>query len=317
MTKLQRAARLALAQCLDAKQTESVVIVADAPAMELARLLWSTALRLSRDAVLVEVPAPDRDAVEPPASVSRIMALADVVLLVTSRSLQHSEARRMASRRGARVLDMSGVTADALRRALDVDYGELARRTCKLADILSIGRKAHLTNPAGTDAWFSLEGRKGIADTGLAQKRGAFSSMPAGMACIGPLPAQTRGRIVVEHGLGGCARPDHPVTLDVREGRAVAIYGGEACARLRQQLRAFGPEARTVAELGIGTNAAARITGCLAEDRKVLGTAHIGLGNNRSFGGTVNVPLHVDGILFAPTLEIDGQVVVDNGQVMV
>jgi leucyl aminopeptidase (aminopeptidase T) len=317
MTKLQRAARLVFTQCLGTKQTESVVIVADAPGMELARLLWATALRCTRDAVLVEVPHTHHNGVEPPGSVSRIMAVADVILLMTSRQLRHSEACRMASRRGARILDMSGITADALRRTLDVDYGELTLRTRKLADILTIGRKAHLTNPAGTDAWLSLEGKKGIADTGVVHKHGAFSSMPAGMACVGLMAPGTQGRIVIEHGFLGCARPDRPVVIDVREGRVAVVRGSKACSPFRQQLRAFGPEARTLAELGIGTNAAARITGCLAEDRKVLGTAHVGIGNNRSFGGTVSVPFHVDGILFAPTLEIDGRVVVQNGQVMV
>ncbi|MBC7187446.1 MAG: aminopeptidase [Calditrichaeota bacterium] len=317
MTKLQRAARLVLTQCLNTKHTESVVVVADAPMMELAHLLLSTARRISADSVLVELPRPCRNGAEPPAPVTRIMALADVVVLVTSGQLRHSEARRVACRRGARILDMSGVTADALRRALDVDYQDLARRTRKLADVLTIGHRAHLTTPAGTDAWFSIEGQKGIADTGLAHQRGAFSTLPAGMACIGPQGGKAEGRIVVEHGFGGKARPDHPIVLDVKEGRVAMIRGGQACAKLREELRAFGPEARTLAELGIGTNAAARITGCMAEDRKVLGTAHVALGNNCSFGGTVNVPFHLDGILFAPTIEIDGKVVVQDGQVMV
>ncbi len=317
MTKLQQAARLALSRCLDTKQTESVVVVADAEMMDLARVVWGEAWRASRDAVLVEVRQDNHAGAEPPAIVSRLMAAADVVLLVTSTDWHHSEARRVACRRGARVLSMSGVTEDALRRALLVDYEDLARRTRKLVDVLSIGRRAHLTTPAGTDAWFSLEGRKGVADLGLVHQRGEFSTFPAGMACIGPAPEKTAGRIVIEHGFAGCAHPDAPVVVDVKEGRAVALRGPKVQTRLRHQLRSLGPQARTLAELGIGTNANARISGCMAEDRKVLGTVHIALGSNRSFGGTVSVPFHVDGILFAPTLEIDGRVVVQDGQVVV
>ncbi|MDZ7294387.1 MAG: aminopeptidase [candidate division KSB1 bacterium] len=316
MNKLQQAARLVLSRCLDAKNTESVLVVTDARMMELARLLYSAATRVSRDAVLVEVREGARDGAEPPAIVSRMMAAADVVLVVTSVQWHHSEARRMACRRGARVLSLSGITADALRRAVDVDYEELARRTRKLADVLTIGRRAHLTTPAGTDAWFCLEGKKGIAHTGLVHQRGGFSTFPAGMACIGPSPENTHGRIVIEHGLAGYARPDAPVVVDVKEGHATAVHLPRARAGLRHELRALGPEARTLAELGIGTNANARISGCMAEDCKVLGTVHVGLGNNRSFGGTVNVPFHADGILFAPSLEIDGRVIVRDGQVV-
>jgi leucyl aminopeptidase (aminopeptidase T) len=68
-----------------------------------------------------------------------------------------------------------------------------------------------------------------------------------------------------------------------------------------------------VAELGVGTNDRAILTGQILEDEKILGTVHVAFGNNASMGGTVEVPFHVDGILLEPTLELDGTIILDRG----
>jgi leucyl aminopeptidase (aminopeptidase T) len=51
------------------------------------------------------------------------------------------------------------------------------------------------------------------------------------------------------------------------------------------------------------------------EDEKVLGTAHIAFGNNLSMGGSIDVPLHLDGVLIRPTIEIDGRIVLNKGEI--
>jgi len=75
----------------------------------------------------------------------------------------------------------------------------------------------------------------------------------------------------------------------------------------------LGKEAYNIAELGIGTNDQAIVTGEILEDEKVMGTAHIALGNNISMGGTCNVGIHVDGVFLNPNIEIDGMVLLDKG----
>jgi leucyl aminopeptidase (aminopeptidase T) len=49
------------------------------------------------------------------------------------------------------------------------------------------------------------------------------------------------------------------------------------------------------------------------EDEKVLGTCHIALGNNLSLGGSVDAPLHLDGVLKKPTIRIDGRLIMKDG----
>ena len=59
-------------------------------------------------------------------------------------------------------------------------------------------------------------------------------------------------------------------------------------------LTAHGEDGTNVAELGIGTNERAELTGNVLEDEKILGTAHVAFGASAAIGGTVQVPVHLD-----------------------
>ena len=71
-----------------------------------------------------------------------------------------------------------------------------------------------------------------------------------------------------------------------------------------------------VAELGIGTNEKAILTGELLEDEKILGTVHVAFGASAAIGGEIQVPVHLDCVVLEPTVEVDGEVVRD-GELLV
>jgi leucyl aminopeptidase (aminopeptidase T) len=54
----------------------------------------------------------------------------------------------------------------------------------------------------------------------------------------------------------------------------------------------------------------------MREAKKAWGTAHVALGDNRSLGGTVESPLHIDFILLRPTVWLDGREVVRDGKLL-
>lgn len=70
---------------------------------------------------------------------------------------------------------------------------------------------------------------------------------------------------------------------------------------------------RTLCELGIGTNYAARLTGVILEDEKAYQTVHIAFGTNIGFGGTNKADCHIDGIIKNPTLYLDDVLVLKDG----
>ena len=69
-----------------------------------------------------------------------------------------------------------------------------------------------------------------------------------------------------------------------------------------------------VAELGIGTNDEAILSGVILEDEKLYGTVHVAFGTNTSFGGTNKADCHYDGIILKPTLYLDDELIIDKGR---
>ncbi|REJ11588.1 MAG: aminopeptidase, partial [Bacillaceae bacterium] len=64
-------------------------------------------------------------------------------------------------------------------------------------------------------------------------------------------------------------------------------------------------DGRMLAELGIGTNYAARITGNILEDEKAYNTIHVAFGSNHTFGGTIKADVHIDCVTKNPTIEME------------
>jgi leucyl aminopeptidase (aminopeptidase T) len=70
-------------------------------------------------------------------------------------------------------------------------------------------------------------------------------------------------------------------------------------------------------ELGIGLNPMARLVGIPLIDEGVLGTAHIALGLNYTYGGTIrDARTHIDCVFKEPTIELDGVSILKNGRLV-
>jgi leucyl aminopeptidase (aminopeptidase T) len=103
------------------------------------------------------------------------------------------------------------------------------------------------------------------------------------------------------------------VRLTVEGGR-LADAAGEWGARWTGLLDAAGAEGRNLAELGVGTNERATLTGNILEDEKMLGTVHVAFGASAGIGGTVSVPVHLDCLIEDATLDVGGTRVLDGGR---
>jgi leucyl aminopeptidase (aminopeptidase T) len=317
--ELLKASRIALEDCLKLTRDESLLIVTDRKLRSIGAALRAAALELEGDPVLIEMEARSRDGAEPPESVASAMAHSAVVVAPTSRSLTHTAARRAACAAGARVATMPGIRRETMIRCLNADYYAIAERTKRIADLLTEGSLLRVTSSAGTDLTVPIDGIKALASTGLIHEPGSFGNLPSGEAYLMPVEGASSGVFVVDGSMAGIGNltGKRAITIRVEHGSAVDIRGGPAATALRAKLEPLGPRAFTVAEFGIGTNDAARITGSILEDEKVMGTIHIALGNNVSMGGTVDVPVHLDGIVKDPTVELDGRTIMVRGRLVV
>ena len=111
----------------------------------------------------------------------------------------------------------------------------------------------------------------------------------------------------------GIARPATPIRVEVRGGKAVSVSGdGPEAAHLRHILETV-PNADNIAEFGIGLNGASLRNGSFQEEKKARGNVHIALGDNIYYGGTVRSPVHLDMVIYRPTVRLDDCVLVENG----
>ncbi|MGB2804377.1 MAG: aminopeptidase [Candidatus Zixiibacteriota bacterium] len=315
MDKLFKAAQVAISNCLMVKKGESVLVITDQPLRKIGYAFREAAEEAVAEAMLLEILPRSSNGEEPPGSVAKFMKDFDVLIIPTSKSMSHTNARREACEAGARCVTLPGILEDTMERTLNADYQEIAQRSIKLAEMVNRGKTARVTTPAGTDITMSIEGRECHADTGLVHNPGDFSNLPAGEAYIAPVEGTANGVMVVDGSMVGKVKK--PIRIMVKDGLATEITGDRSAEELEKMLEPFGQPGRNIAELGIGTNHKARIVGNVLEDEKVMGTVHMALGDNKSMGGNVSVQSHLDGILLKPTLWIDEEKIMEDGELKI
>jgi len=295
---------------------ERVAVVTDALLCRIGNAFETAARESDCRVALLEIPVARRNGEEPPAEAALMMAEADVAVLPLARSISWTRARVRATEAGTRLASMPGVTAEILLRNVNADYDAIRKRVNGMADLLDSGCEVRVSAEAGTDLVLRIDrrrahGRKG----GLYREAGHWGNLPCGEAFIAPLEGSAEGVYVVDGSQAGVGELKMPIRIEVRDGRAVAIRGADEADRLRAALEAADdPLAFNLAELGIGCNDAARGTGVTLEDEKALGTCHLALGSNAFFGGTVEVGLHLDGVIRDPSLWIDGAPLLERGR---
>jgi leucyl aminopeptidase (aminopeptidase T) len=307
---LNAAVRAVVERSLAVQPGEEVLVAADPDSRAIGEALRDAAAAAGADAVLALMDERATDGTEPPRTLAAAMANCDVFIAPTSRSLSHTMARKHASEQGVRGATMPGVTEDMLARVMTVDFDTMAARSKAVAELLSTADSARITDPSGTDMTFELTGRKGIADAGELSERGAFGNLPCGEGFIAPLSGSGR---LVPKSLAPLGLTDEPATLIVEGGQIVDASGGLGPEYI-ERLRAFGAQGTNLAELGIGTNDAATLTGNVLEDEKILGTVHVAFGASAGIGGTVSVQIHLDVVMLDASLEIGGTTVLDAGR---
>jgi leucyl aminopeptidase (aminopeptidase T) len=295
---------------------EDVLVICNPVTEEIGALMRIEAQGDGADATLAVISERETHAAEPPRAVAAAMAAADVVLAPTIQSLSHTAARKQASDAGVRIGTLPGVTEEMLTRLMAGDLDEIRRRGWAVVSALNSGSEVRISCRHGSDLRFGLEGRLGIVDAGELSNRGAFGNLPCGEGFIAPVEGTAEGTLVVDGSIAGVGLLETPTALTIREGHLTETDGAAGSA-LMELLAPHGTGGTNVAELGIGTNEEALLTGNVLEDEKILGSAHVAFGASAAIGGTVQVPVHLDCVLLEPTVEIDGETIVAGGDLLV
>jgi leucyl aminopeptidase (aminopeptidase T) len=224
---------------------------------------------------------------------------------------------------------MPGATLDVLALA-DVDLDQLAAdcrcveismargKTLEFVSYTAGGSAHHLEADAG--GWERLP----VASDGMIGD-GAWGNVPSGETYIAPIEGSAEGSVVINGSLPGLILdPGQELVLHFQWGRLTRTEPADhPVTRYLYQTQIERAKAAgdlnwsNLAEIGIGLNPAARdLTGNMLCDEKAVGTAHIALGSNTFMGGIVAASIHCDLVTRAPTIRIDGKLVLDRGHLV-
>ena len=304
--------RVLATTCAGVAAGERALIVTDTAAdAEITSAMAGVLGALGASVVTVEYRPAELPGDEPPAAVSAAMLEADVIFELTSVFVGSCPARRAACEQGARYLTVPGLTWTTLRPEgpFAADFGALGEHAKRLADRLDRATEFELTSAAGTSLRGSVEGRRGRPLWGIADEPGGYAAPPDVEVGASPVEGSGDGTVVVDGSLLflGPDQLGSPVELRFESGRLADIAGPEAW-RLSDALERSGDDRMwSLAEVSIGLNPFSRPGGSALELEGIVGGAHVAVGNNVAYGGSNDARSHLDCVLLAATLTLDGE----------
>lgn len=316
MDPLNESAKVVLSRCMKLKSHESCLIITDKNKARIANAFLGEAKKITSKCQIIQIPVGKVNGEEPPKETAEKMKEYDVIIMPVTKSLSWTKAREEATKEGARIASMPSITEDIMKRTLNIAYENLKKKTENLYHRLKGTREIEIKTKAGTDLKLSVEKSEWLGlDAGVYDKPGKWGNLPSGEIFCAPIEGSANGIFVVDASMAGVGKLDNPILITVKDGFAVKIEGSSEAKKLKRTLeKVKSRKAYNIAEIGIGTNYKAKVTGNVLEDEKVAGTCHIALGNNALFGGTTDVPIHLDGVMKKPTIKADGKIIIADGE---
>lgn len=305
---------------LNMKSGENLLIVTEPEKMTIAETIAASAVRKSIEPVLAIMMPREYDSAEPPKIIAEAMKASDAFLSVVGKSITHTNAVKDAISNGSRGIVLTQFSENMMiTGGMEADFESLAPVCKNMAEALAGGNEIRLTTSHGTDLTFSATGRRGNALYCMVEP-GKFSTAPTIEANVSPIEGTAQGRIVADASVPyiGIGLLDEPIICEVKDGFITEIKGGKQAKMLSDNLESMNdPNVYNIAELGIGLNPNCRFIGLMLEDEGVYGSVHIGIGTSVNLGGVLKAACHYDLIMTQPTVEVDGRIVLKDGEVMI
>jgi leucyl aminopeptidase (aminopeptidase T) len=206
---------------------------------------------------------------------------------------------------------------EVFAKAVNVDYGRVRKIGLNVVAVLDRKNSIHITDPNGTDLAFDIENRRvgievGTLEDCFSTGRECEVEVPAGEVYVAPVENSAYGTLVTDELRDFNVRR---LKMNFDKGRIVRFDAEKGKASFQDMLEKAEGNKDRIAEFGIGINHGMKPIGLRIYDEKALGTAHIAIGNNVHLGGTNKASIHIDFILYKPTIEVDNDLIMKEGQV--
>lgn len=318
-------AKVVIDKCLAVKPGETVLIVSDplqstrlgeALAMAVSLAKANYVLMYIRQQKYMYGPG---EVSEPTKAVAGAIKGADAVYFIGTTGLIWSKAVQSALKSGTRILSSPRMSEDNFVRCIMVDFEKIWETNKRVQAVLRKGAKARLTSPEGTDLTFEIGNPPIIDHNGTATNPGDWDFLPTGFGSASLIGGTANGTLVVDGAAGTFRIIKNPITLTLRNGALVKAEGGYEAREFVSTLDLFGdPKTHNLGSIWIGTNPNAKLTGFANEDERIRGMLSFMFGDNAYIHDGDNPATHYKVVtLTSPRLEIDGKLVLDEGQLKV
>ncbi len=309
---------------LQLRREEDCLVITDPSTSDIGQAIYEAAAEVTDRILMVMMPEGNRSGKEPPAPISELMRKNRAIIIATVKSLTHTRARANASKEGARIISMPGVTKEMMvNGGMTADFGALQREISSMNSIFRRKRNVKVKTEGGTNISFETGNRWILLDGGICNRPGQICNLPAGRIFVMPKENSANGKIVIDGSWEG-KMISEPLTLEIDSGLISGIYGGKEAEDFKSILEYVKSGLRgtkkelvgNLSEFGFGMNSRASIIGNKLEDQVTRGTAYFGFGDNIALGGSVSVGFNLKGVMKNPTAKLDDIKLLSDGKVV-
>ena len=161
-----------------------------------------------------------------------MMKSVDVVLCPTSTSLTHTASRRDAAEKGVRVGTMPGISVETMVRCLNADAEKIISMTKSVAEKMRLASYIRIVTEKGTDITMPMKDRKVLESTGVLRNKGDWGNLPSGEVYLAPWEDKSFGKVVIDGSMAGIGMLSEPITVEIKDGYAEKIEGGDDAKKL-------------------------------------------------------------------------------------
>ena len=333
MGTLKYGAEQAVKKCLRVEHGESVVLITDRDSSQVAGALQDVLRELSTDLtvfVMEDFGPRSDDGSAPlafPPAISAALKTATASIYAAGgrrgelKSFRSPMLEAVEANPRLRHAHMINITPRVMEMGMSGDYDQIQKLSAQIYDIAHNARSIRVTSPAGTDFTVTLNPEwKWLISDGLITP-GQWKNLPDGE--VFTCAQSARGRAVVDgclgdyfSELGTCET--FPVTIDFEDGVVTSLIcpARESVEKELNQYIRQDANANRVGEFAIGTNLGlTELIGNLLQDEKFPGV-HIALGHGypEKTGSPWKSDAHLDVVMRAVTIEIDGAAIMRDGK---
>ncbi len=330
MGTIEQGVRQVIDNCLRIRPGERVVVITDRPTLAIGEALRVAAEKIVGSVQFFLMEDFGTRPVAFPSIIAEALRNADVSIYAAQgaegelQTFRKPMLKAVDANPKLRHAHMIGITTQIMTDGMCSDYAEIQRISKQVYEVVHSARAIRVVTAKGCDfaARFSPSLKWIISDGDIRPRH--WTNLPDGE--VFTAPASVYGRVVIDGCLGDyfteryASLAETPVTVDVRDG--CAVRGSLRCdnEQLRRELDAYVFEtdanSSRVGEFAIGTNTGlTRLIYNLLQDEKFPGV-HIAFGSPypAKTGATWDSAAHVDGVIIAPSIYVDGRTLMDQGR---